>query len=54
VRRLPLSTGSPATSGLGTRYDFVPTTLLKAEYHRARSGNGSRANEVAIQVAVGF
>jgi hypothetical protein len=39
---------------VGARYDFASTTALKAEYHRARSANGSWVNEGALQVAVGF
>ena len=49
-----LDTGDRRLGVIGTRYDFASTTALKAEYHRTRSGNGSWANEVAAQVAVGF
>jgi hypothetical protein len=49
-----LDTGNRRLGVIGARYDFASTTALKAEYHRTRSGNGSWANEVAAQVAVGF
>jgi hypothetical protein len=49
-----LDTGDRRLGVIGARYDFASTTALKAEYHRMRSGTGSWANEVAVQVAVGF
>jgi hypothetical protein len=48
------NTGNRRLGVIGARYDVASTTALKAEYHRARSGNGAWANEVAVQVAVGF
>jgi hypothetical protein len=47
-------TGNRRLGVIGARYDVASTAALKAEYHRARSGNGAWANEVAVQVAIGF
>jgi hypothetical protein len=47
-------TGNRRLGIVGVRYDFASTTALKAEYHRTRSGSGVWANEMAVQVAVGF
>jgi hypothetical protein len=49
-----VAVGNRRLGVIGARYDVASTTALKAEYHRARSGSGAWANEVAVQVAVGF
>ncbi len=39
---------------VGARYDFAATTQLKIEYHRRTTDRSGSANELHVQVAIGF